>query len=73
MKSCTCTRSHANITDKLKNGNRFSEHFRQKMSIQNNRNGTSRDQNFRSSIFSKIGLNRNVYDNMYRCTGDVRR
>ena len=46
----TCKRSHGNITDKRKNDNRFSEHFRLKFSSQDTRKGCSKDQNFRSFL-----------------------
>ena len=46
MKSSTYTLSHAN-RNKLKNDNRFSEHFRQIFPSQNTRNGVSGHQDFR--------------------------
>ena len=47
MKSSTYTLSHAN-RNKLKNDNRFSEHFRQIFASQNTCNGVSEHQDFKT-------------------------
>ena len=46
LSTCTCMWSHSNI-HKHENDNLLSEHFRQKLSSQNTRNGTSVHQDFK--------------------------